>query len=140
MPEEMKWALMAKAEMAIDELLGKMPAADSITLSDMEELALLTGRSVEEEVLSSLLGRSQAAEQRAGVQSAECGGLMQRKGLRRRRVMSQAGESELERAYYYCEGCGRGLFPLDKQLGLSSNSVYSAQMTRQMVWLSGRFG
>ena len=33
------------------------------------------------------------------------------KDYRSRQVVSEAGEVKLTRAYYYCEGCGQGVFP-----------------------------
>ena len=51
-------------------------------------------------------------------------------------MVTEAGEVELRRAYYYCEDCGQGVFPLDDRWGLT-RSVYSPGMAQQMVWLVG---
>ena len=109
--EELKRELMAKAEAAIDELLAKKPADNKITLGDIEGLAIQTGQRLEAEVLGSLLERSGKSREVTGVRCPMCGRKMHRKGQRKRRVISEAGESEIERAYYYCEGCRQGTFP-----------------------------
>ena len=109
--EELKRELMAKAEAAIDEMLAKKPANNKITLRDIEGLAIQTGQRLEAEVLGSLLKSSGTDSRVNGIVCASCGKTMQRKGWRKRRVISEAGESEIERPYYYCEQCKTGAFP-----------------------------
>ena len=41
----------------------------------------------------------------------ECGEAMRYRGLPERQVGHREGDMELERAYYYCDHCERGLFP-----------------------------
>lgn len=41
----------------------------------------------------------------------ECGGQMEASGSRKRRIVHAEGEAEIERAYYHCPDCGKGLFP-----------------------------
>ena len=42
----------------------------------------------------------------------ECGGKLENKGMREKRVVHSEGEARLERPYYYCKPCGRGFSPL----------------------------
>jgi YgiT-type zinc finger domain-containing protein len=42
----------------------------------------------------------------------ECGGKLENKGVRKKRVVHSEGEAELERPYYHCPSCGRGFFSL----------------------------
>jgi hypothetical protein len=42
---------------------------------------------------------------------AGCGEQMEYKGEPKREVLHLEGETELERTYYYCDRCERGLFP-----------------------------
>lgn len=46
-----------------------------------------------------------------GVRCAECGAGMSYKGKPQRGVEHLEGETELERAYYYCAQCEAGIFP-----------------------------
>ena len=58
------------------------------------------------------------------------------KGKRTKWVVTRAGEVQVARDYYYCEGCRRGFFPQDKRLGIQSG-LNRREMAQQMVWLSG---
>lgn len=42
----------------------------------------------------------------------DCGGKMENKGERERRVVHSEGETDLDRPYYHCTRCGSGFFPL----------------------------
>jgi len=42
----------------------------------------------------------------------ECGKVAHYKGMRKRQVVHEEGESTLERPYYRCRHCGNGFFPL----------------------------
>ncbi len=40
-----------------------------------------------------------------------CGARMHRKGNKKRYVRTRSGETEIERPYFYCQTCRKGLFP-----------------------------
>jgi uncharacterized protein with PIN domain len=46
-----------------------------------------------------------------GLRCARCGAQLVYKGTPEREVLHPEGEGELERAYYHCPQCERGLFP-----------------------------
>jgi hypothetical protein len=110
-PEELKAHLMAQAEAMIDELLARKPKVEDMTLSDIEQLAIGGGREFREAVLASLVEESSQSEAREAVRCPECGEGMHYKGKRGRDVVTEAGEAHVERDYYYCPHCQRGLFP-----------------------------
>lgn len=110
-PEELKAHLMAKAEEAVEDLLVRKPKAEDITLSDIEQLALKGGKDFREAVLESLVTESTQEEERAVVPCPWCGQAMHYKGKRPKDVVTGAGEVRVERDYYYCADCQRGLFP-----------------------------
>jgi hypothetical protein len=60
---------------------------------------------------------------------------MKHKGTRARRIVTESGELDVARVYYYCAACGLGRFPLDERWGLSE-SVYSPARRKQMAWLA----
>lgn len=66
---------------------------------------------------------------------AECGQEMSYRGMPERAVSHREGEVALERAYYYCDSCAGGLFPLDQRLKLSKH-VWSPQTIQQAVRLA----
>jgi DNA-directed RNA polymerase subunit RPC12/RpoP len=109
--DELKARLLAKAEKAIDEMLAEKPASGTMSLADIERLALKSGAVLEAEVLEAL-GHDEAEVDQTGEQICErCGSRMQRRGVHRRQVMTEAGPTTVERAYYVCPGCGASLFP-----------------------------
>jgi hypothetical protein len=105
--EEIKGRLMAQVEAAIDALLAKKSADDTITMNEIEDLAVGLGQEVEQGVLAVLVERENSEE----VSCSTCGGKMQYKGTRRKQVVSQVGEVSIARAYYYCPDCKSGVFP-----------------------------
>ena len=59
---------------------------------------------------------------------ASCGKLMCRRHARKKKAwLTRLGrvevEVEVERSYYYCRSCGKGLFPLDRALGLEGGAL-----------------
>jgi len=109
--EELRAGLLAEAEKVINDLLAEKPAAQEMTLSDIERLALRTGQQVQAKVLKELAQASREAQSGEAPRCEGCGSRMQRRGMRARQVVSEVGEMTLERAYYVCPGCGVSLFP-----------------------------
>ncbi len=52
---------------------------------------------------------------------AECGGKLEDKGVREKRVVHSEGEARLERPYYHCKPCGSGFFPLGRVSGIEQS-------------------
>lgn len=48
----------------------------------------------------------------------ECGGRLEDKGVREKRVVHSEGEARLARPYYHCKHCGSGFFPLGRVSGI----------------------
>ncbi len=109
--EELKARMMAEAEAAIDKLLGQRQPAEEITLREIEGLVLEARRAVGEGLTAILVEQSATAGQVPGPGCPECGREMHYKGLKSKRVVSETGEVEVKRAYYYCADCRVGLFP-----------------------------
>lgn len=110
--EELRTRLLSEAEKAIDKVLADRPAADKITLRDIERLAVRAGAEVSAGVQQAL-GVEGSQRYSSQVQMCEkCGALMQRRGQHSRQVITEAGASPLERTYFVCPGCGHSFFPL----------------------------
>jgi uncharacterized protein with PIN domain len=86
----------------------KLPAEAS--LADIERVALEAGHDIEQAIAEALAQES-AASLPAWPNCPQCGQKMKHKGKRSRRVVTEAGEVEVERAYYYCATCHQGFFP-----------------------------
>lgn len=106
--EELRAKLLAKAEAAIDEILAKQGPTEQMTMRDIETLALDSGRRIEEAMVEVL---THEHESKLEMVCEVCGGRMHYKGKRLRDVVTAAGETRFERAYYYCARCKVGRFP-----------------------------
>ncbi|MBF8285233.1 MAG: hypothetical protein HW378_4148 [Anaerolineales bacterium] len=107
---ELKARLMAETEAAIDKLLAGRKAPAESSLADIEQGVRAAGQQIEQTLTAELAAES-ATELPPWPTCPQCGRKMKNKGQRRRRVVSETGEVELERTYYHCAACGRGIFP-----------------------------
>lgn len=107
---ELKARLMAEAEATIDQVLATRPAPAAASLAEIEQAARAAGQQIAQVVTAELVSAS-AAELPPWPKCPKCGGKMKNKGKRRRRVVTETGEVELERSYYHCAACGQGIFP-----------------------------
>jgi hypothetical protein len=107
---ELKARLMAEAEAAIEKLLTERVAPAQASLADIERVALTAGQQIEEAIATALAAES-ALELPPWPVCPACGQKMKNKGRRGRRVVTRTGEVVVERNYYYCPTCRRGLFP-----------------------------
>ncbi len=108
---ELKARLMAQAEAAFDEALAQKKAPEVARLADIEQVALQVGQRLEEAVTTALLEESGQALSPSWPTCPTCGKRLVAKGKRRRRVVTETGEAEISREYYYCRSCRKGLFP-----------------------------
>ena len=106
----MKARLMAAAEAAIDQLLAERITPARASLANIEHVVLAAGQHLAQALTAELLAES-AAELPAWPDCPACGRKMKNQGQRRRRGVTETGEVELERRYYHCAACGRGIFP-----------------------------
>jgi NADH pyrophosphatase NudC (nudix superfamily) len=107
---ELKARLQAEAEAAIEELLANRKAPAEASLADIEQVVRTASLNFEQALTAALLAES-AAELPAWPACPQCGQRLKNKGKRRRRVVTETGEVEIERHYYHCAACGQGLFP-----------------------------
>jgi hypothetical protein len=115
--EELRARLLAEAEAAIDKVLTERPAADKMTLRDIERLAVQAGTALSAEIQQALGDEGSQAHSQGAVNCPACGGRMQRRGQQARRVVTEAGSSRWEREYYVCPSCGYSFFPPRRSLG-----------------------
>ena len=103
--DELEKQLRAKADKAIRKLLEELPDKSELTMKDMEHLVGEMGHEVMQQIADS--------QQVAPLQviCEDCHVAMHKRGKRKKRVVTQRGEIEVERQYYVCPNCGRGAFP-----------------------------
>ena len=109
--EEKKAALMKEAERLIEELLEWEAKNEEPNLGEIEEEILTIREELGQEMLKSVLKGQGAVLPVPGPKCKGCGQEMRYKGLKGKQVESLAGGMKVKRGYYYCEGCGAGIFP-----------------------------
>lgn len=107
--EELKARLMKEVEEIIDRMLANKPSAEEMTLRYAEKTAVAAGEKVKAVIAQQLL--KSGSEGQPEVRCPGCGKRLGMKDYRSRRVVTEAGEVEIRRAYYHCEDCHQGIFP-----------------------------
>jgi len=100
---------MKEVEEVIDRMLANKPAAEEISLRYAEKTAVATGEKLKEVIIEQLLGSHREPVTEARCPS--CGKRLGMKDYRSRQVVTEAGETRITRAYYYCADCQQGIFP-----------------------------
>lgn len=110
--EQMKASLMAQAEQAIEQLIGWSDDTPQPTLAQIEEVVLKLRRQLSEQMAQTVLAEQEASTQSVpGPPCPECGREMRYKGNKAHPVESRIGTIKVQRSYYYCSYCRKGLFP-----------------------------
>ena len=105
--DELKAKLLAEAEASIEEMLLDKRISQKMTLTEIEDVIGDLETDFRQRVLNEVVG-----EQENEIPSCpDCGGKLRNKGKRTKRLVTLRGETEIERRYYQCEDCGKGIFP-----------------------------
>jgi uncharacterized protein with PIN domain len=105
--EALRARLLAQAEAAIDKLLSDERLNERMTLSDIEAVVGVSEADFGQRALEEIIAIQQGSPKVCPM----CGGKLRNKGKRKKRVVTLRGETDVERTYYQCEGCGKGYFP-----------------------------
>lgn len=108
---EMEAALLAKAKETIDRLLDWHEETEGPTLTQIEDVVLELRRELGARMTELIIEEQEAVHPVPGPACSECGKEMHDKGMKGTTIRTRSGQVEQERAYYYCEDCGGGLFP-----------------------------
>lgn len=107
---ELNSRLRVAADAAIAKALSERKAPAEATLADIERVARSAGQQMEQAIATALAQES-AAVLPDWPNCPKCGQKMKNKGKRHRRIVTEAGEIEVERVYYHCAACNQGFFP-----------------------------
>jgi tRNA(Ile2) C34 agmatinyltransferase TiaS len=107
--QELEAGLKKQAEAIIERVLTHKKAAGENSLEELERLAVEAGRGFQERVLGMLVEEESKVETEPVCK--RCGRRMQSRGKRKRYLVTEAGEIQLERRSYVCLGCGGRVFP-----------------------------
>ena len=108
--EEMKAALLAEAEDAVEELLEEVEGEEP-TLAELEDIVLRLRERLGRRMAEVMVEGQEATQPGQRPRCPSCGEEMRYKGVKPVTAESRLGALGLERAYYYCDRCKSGLFP-----------------------------
>jgi len=108
--EEMKAALLAEAEDAVEELLDEVEGEEP-TLEGLEDIVLRLRERLGRRMAEVMVEGQEATQPVQRPRCPSCGEEMRYKGVKPVAAESRLGTLGLERAYYYCDRCKSGLFP-----------------------------
>jgi tRNA(Ile2) C34 agmatinyltransferase TiaS len=94
-----------------EEVTAWQAAHPQATFDELEIMGQQTRKKYGEALMQALVAQREEVRPVPGPCCAECGTEMHYKGQKQRRVVSSIGETEVQRGYYYCPKCHRGVFP-----------------------------
>lgn len=112
-----KAELMAVAEAKIEELLKWQGEKACPTFSEIEAIVLRLREELSVKWVEAAVEQATEASPVPGPWCAECGAEMGYKDQHSKTLASLVGEVKIERGYYYCGVCHRGLFPPGRAAG-----------------------
>ena len=105
--DELKAKLLAEAEVSIEQMLSDERMSDRMTITEIEDVIGEMEKDFRQRVLREVTGE----QEEESVSCPECGGKLRNKGKHSKRLVTLRGETDLTRAYYQCQDCGKGIFP-----------------------------
>lgn len=113
--QQVEEGLRARLRVDMEAEIEKLPeeAGDrgTVTLSEIERVVGEAGRRIEQRLLEQLVADAVEEQGQAGVSCPRCGGKLRYKGRKERWVATRRGEVKIDRGYFYCETCRKGIFP-----------------------------
>jgi len=103
---------MAEAEELFDELVAWDESTTEPDLAQIEEIILALRKRLGERMAEAVLARQEKGQPAERIHCPECEKEMEDKGQKENDVETRVGNLKIERSYYYCPRCRRGLFPL----------------------------
>lgn len=108
---ERKAKMMKMAEEEIESLLDWMEVSDSPDLTGIEKVVLRIRKRIGEGMTREVIENQEAVCPVPCPKCPICKKEMHYKGMKQKEISSMVGEVKLNRGYYYCDHCERGLFP-----------------------------
>jgi len=108
---EVRAELVAKAELAIDELLDWTDETKAPDLTQIEDIVLKLRKELGEQMAQAVIAEQAATRPSPGPKCPQCQREMHYKDVKANTVESRVGTLPLARSYYYCQTCQAGLFP-----------------------------
>lgn len=108
--QALKTRLLAQYEQHLDEVLSRLDEATPLDLDEIEAMALKTRAEAGQE-LTQALAETQTAAPLDHPACPSCQQAMIYKGPKRKVIRTLSGDITIQRPYYYCNHCRKGVFP-----------------------------
>ena len=108
---ERKAELQVVAEEMIEALLEWEEEVEKPTFVAIEKEVMRLRKRMDEAMIEEVLKAQTKAEEGGMPQCETCGGEVEHKGRKGRKIGGWVGEVEVKRGYYYCPKCRTGFFP-----------------------------
>jgi hypothetical protein len=133
--EDWKAPFLAFVSLLLEDILGglSMDKLSDITSTLFGRKGDLLGQMV----LAFIRRRHGALLDQEQCGCPECGKVLKKRGMHKRRVETLAGSFELERPYFYCTHCSLGVYPLDEALQLSG-ATKQDDVQSVGIWLASK--
>jgi len=105
--DELKARLVEEAEAALEQMLSDQRMGKQMTITEIEDVI----GEMEQDFRQRVLGEIMGEQEEQAVACPECGGKLRNKGKHNKRLVTLRGDADLNRSYYQCEDCGKGVFP-----------------------------
>ena len=122
-PSEPDREWQAAAHEAVDQLIREIEDETmGMQLDELSDLLRKKGQRVTGAVLSGVLKSRIADGNLETLPCPSCNKTLKSRGQRKRTIITRHGGIEIERPYFYCTDCRRGIYPTDEDLGIVSHS------------------
>ena len=121
--DQLRAELLAAAEEVIDELLEWHERSEAPTLVEIEDAVLDLRKRLGERMAQAVIEDQEAVHPIPGPACPTCGREMHYKDMKGLTVNGRVGDIALERAYFYCDRCGSGLFPPGSTTGAEGEAL-----------------
>lgn len=108
---QLKAEMVEEFEREVDEVLAWQEEHPKFRLIELEEYLLKVGQKITSGLAKRVVEQKDSKQPVEAPECETCGQRMRYKGQKRKRVISQVGEVEIERGHYWCRKCGSGVFP-----------------------------
>jgi len=109
--EDVKAELVAEYEQKVEEALAWQEQHPEFRLIELEAYLQVVGQQILSGMAERIVAQKESRQPVEGPTCRRCGKRMKHKGQKRKRVVTQIGEVNIERSYYWCPECGSGIFP-----------------------------
>jgi len=109
--EKKKKEFMEEIGKMYDQLKEWEDKTKELSLTEIENKVIELGKRVEEKMMKAVIEEEEKHQTYEKQICPICGGELENKGNKEKRIETRIGSIKLKRKYYYCPNCQKGFFP-----------------------------